>query len=100
MGLQWDRTKEQKAYLDFMLPQYLEAQGNGKGPAFILFVVEEWFKQWPESDRAIGPSDLVLTAEENAQRRSLIASAVTKRRKVRVYLSQIGNIKLTKFDSK
>ena len=100
MGAQWKRTEEQQAYLDSMLPKYLQAQADGKGMAYTLVVIEEWFKRWPESDRLFGesgPSDPPLTEEEKAVRKTVIASAVTKRRKV--HLPRFVNIKLTNFTS-
>jgi hypothetical protein len=97
MGAQWERTEEQQAYLDSVLPKYLQAQADGKGTVYILVVIEEWFKRWPESDRLFKPSDPPLTEEEKAMWKSLIASAVAKRRKV--YLSRIANNKLTNFNS-
>ncbi|KAM6489185.1 hypothetical protein JOM56_015355 [Amanita muscaria] len=57
MGLRWQRTGEQQVYLDLVLPQYYQAQIDGKGGAYILHVAEEWLKRWPERDIQPGPND-------------------------------------------
>ncbi|KAM6489832.1 hypothetical protein JOM56_014644 [Amanita muscaria] len=79
MGLRWQRTGEQQVYLDLVLPQYYQAQIDGKGSAYILHVAEEWLKRWPERDIQPGPNDPPLA--EGARRRL----AVAKRQK------QLGN---------
>ena len=102
MGVKWDRTKEQEEYLDSMLPGYLEALTEEKGPAFALVVMEGWFRQWPEGNALFnrsGPNDPPLTEEENVQCKSIIASAVEKRRKVSKAFV-VTNIKITRFYSK
>lgn len=100
MGGKWHRTKEQEEYLDSMLPGYLEALDAKKTAAFALVVAEGWFHRWPEGDVLFnqpGPDDPPLTEDEKAQRKSVIAAAVEKRRQASKAFIDISKKEAYKF---
>ena len=85
----WPRTKEQQGFLDLMTSGYLDATNK---KIYASRVIEDWLKQWPESDLIFGkpaPDDRPLTDEQKHHRSLILGQAIEKRREACLLPSEL-----------
>jgi hypothetical protein len=80
MGKQWEKTEEQKAFLQSRLQLYLKALEETRTEPFLASLHEDWFLRWPEREALFGAAspEKPLTAAQL----EILKKAIAKRKEV------------------
>jgi hypothetical protein len=82
MPKEWERSEEQAAYLNALLPKFVQARQDRRVARFINDVYEGWFECWPEELVVFGNDWKEGDSDESPEEADRLSTAIKKRKAV------------------